>query len=273
MSFIHIWLQMVCSNGTVANMYVWVCLCGSLRLTYCSISNVQVIQKVESTDQTNKPIQLHISSTSCQVGWYASEYQRRPPDQVPDSDDWKVVCRPCSYCDNGVVILSECTQSHDALCSKRCVNPAYVYDESTKSCQRKATVLAGKVTSHKYDYKSPLHHMSTRTSDTNINRMPLRSEGFAIKFAEGSAAQKGTQIKYSDGVSQQHKDDGDVPEHSVIYKDPNVLFVASGVIFLMLLAMLTPQVIEKLQQSRFVRRRQLRPGKFDINGQCSRHVI
>ena len=160
--------------------------------------------------QNGDNVQLSLTSDHCQTGWFRI-------DSSPTSGKSKynrttntfVVCKKCSEC-SGVIVLSPCTGTQDVECSKICQNPNLIYHESTKSCR-------DYVLGDTYEYGLP-----------QVGFMQERS--FDYDYAEWTL-----QNAFGSGVE---------PKETV--KDPNILFVASAVIFCVLMLLTAPQALSRM---------------------------
>lgn len=180
---------------------------------------------VKGMEEKSGTVELHISEGHCQEGWFQEQLQL----QVTTSDYFQksnvVLCRKCRECE-GVLIISACTNTTDTVCSKTCVNAALTYHEDTRSCRYGFGVAGGHIEDN-YFQADEYSQDPDADYDTDKQLFDVETE---MKQLQDEATAK-DEVK---------------PKES--YKDPNVLFVASGVIFTVLLLMLIPQAVLKVMR-------------------------
>ncbi|XP_070564330.1 uncharacterized protein [Ptychodera flava] len=49
-------------------------------------------------------------------------------------------CRPCSICQDGLQVISQCIGAQNTKCGQHCTDPTRIYDRATKSCQPKSFI-------------------------------------------------------------------------------------------------------------------------------------
>ncbi|XP_072047973.1 uncharacterized protein [Amphiura filiformis] len=225
---------------------LWVQICVNVAMHTCCAE----VHRVIAHGENGVEMELSISSQHCQSGWF--QYW---PSTTKDISKYNVtgniaiVCKRCSKC-TGVRELSPCTETKDVECSKMCYDPELIYHESTKSCRGEF------LDDIKYGV------------DITGRELPGGEELESQSYEEGELQM--------DNPSSRNNDVQ--PMESI--KDPNVLFVASGVIFVVLIIMVSPQAINKvgkwLQQHGFYGNRDTDSSierTFAINGGTNAQYI
>ena len=206
-----------------------ICLCTYINMVIFTTAARMSSNHVKGVEENSGTVELHISEGHCLEGWFQEQLQ----PQKTLSDDFQksniILCRKCTEC-KGVLMISACTNTSDTVCSKTCLNSDLTFHEVTRSCRYGFNVAGGHIED---DYFTADEYSQDPDPDF-IDRQLLDIE---------------TEIKQL--LDETKPEDEVKPKDS--YKDPNVLFVASGVIFTVLLLMLIPQAGLKVRRWYYAR--------------------